>query len=138
VFVGPVTRSNGPPQAVRLCRASSVPMRRHTTIQGEAKPYDPPWEPYFAAWLGLRRAHNLHGRRSLLRRWQEQDGRCAVCHQRLTQLTGWHSQHFVGRTHGGSDHAENRVWLHPNCQAQVHSQGLTVVKPRPPQGVGKA
>jgi hypothetical protein len=24
-----------------------------------------------------------------------------------------------------------RVLLHPNCHAQVHSQGLTVVKPRP-------
>jgi len=26
----------------------------------------------------------------------------------------------------------------PNCHAQVHSQGVTVVKPRPQQGVGKA
>ena len=25
-----------------------------------------------------------------------------------------------------------------NCHAQVHRQGLTVVKPRPPQGVGTA
>ena len=37
-----------------------------------------------------------------------------------------------------SFHAENRVLLHPNCHAQVHSQGLTVVKPRPPSGVRKA
>jgi RNA-directed DNA polymerase len=44
----------------------------------------------------------------------------------------------VWRTHGGSDRTENRVLLHPNCHAQVHNQGLTVVKPRPSQGVGKA
>jgi RNA-directed DNA polymerase len=138
VFFGHVTRSNGTQQDVRLFRASSVPIRRHTKIKGEANPYDPQWEPYFEARLGIRMAHNLQGRRYLLRLWKEQDGRCAVCQQRLTQLTGWHSHHLVWRTHGGSDHAENRVLLHPNCHAQVHSQGLTVVKPRPPQGVGKA
>ena len=138
VFFGHVTRSNGTQQDVRLFRASSVPIRRHTKIKGDANPYDPQWEPYFEARLGVRMAHNLHGRRYLLRLWKEQDGRCAVCHQRLTQLTGWHSHHLVWRTHGGSDHAENRVLLHPNCHAQVHSQGLTVVKPRPSQGVGKA
>jgi RNA-directed DNA polymerase len=68
----------------------------------------------------------------------EQDGLCAVCQQRITQLTGWHSHHLVWRTHGGSDRTENRVLLHPNCHAQVHSQGLTVVKPRPQRGVCKA
>ena len=78
------------------------------------------------------------GQRQLLRLWKEQDGLCVVCHQRITHLTGWHSHHLVWRTHGGSDRAENRVLLHPNCHAQVHSQGLTVVKPRPQSGVRKA
>ena len=137
-FFGHVTRSHGTQQDVRLFCASSVPMRRHTKLKGEANPYAPQWEPYFAARLGGRMAHNLQGRRSLLRLWKEQDGLCAVCHQRITKLTGWHSHHLVWRTHGGSDRAENRVLLHPNCHAQVHSQGLTGVKPRPHQGVGKA
>jgi RNA-directed DNA polymerase len=138
VCFGHVTRSNGTQQDVRLFRASSVSIRRHTTIKGEANPYDPQWEPYFEARLGVRMAHNRHGRRYLLRLWKEQDGRCAVCQQRLPQLTGWPSHHVVGRTHGGSDPAENRVLLHPNCHAQVPSQGWTVVKPRLSQGVGKA
>ena len=138
VFFGHVTRSNGTRQDVRLFRASSVPIRRHTKIKGEANPYDPQWEPYFEARLGVRMAHNLKGRRHLLRLWKEQDGLCAVCHQRITKLTGWHSHHLVWRTHGGSDRAENCVLLHPNCHARVHSQGLTVVKPRPQPGVGKA
>jgi RNA-directed DNA polymerase len=83
-------------------------------------------------------AHKPQGRRYLRRLWQEQDGRCAVGQQRLTPLTGWHRQHLVWRTHGGADHVENRGWLQPNGHVQVHSQGLTGVKPRPPQGVGKA
>jgi RNA-directed DNA polymerase len=137
-FCGPVTRTTGTPQDVRLCRASRVPMRRHTKIKGEANPDDPQWEPSCEARLGVRRAHHLKGRRSLLRLWKEQDGLGAVCHPRITTLTGWHSHHLVWRTPGGSDRAENRAWLHPNGHAQVHSQGLPVVKPRPPQGVGKA
>jgi RNA-directed DNA polymerase len=138
VFFGQVMRADGTFQDVRLFRASSVPIQRHTKITGEANPYDPQWEPYFEARLGVRMAHNLRGRRSLLRLWKEQEGLCAVCHQRLTQLTGWHTHHIVWRTHGGTDRAENRVLLHPNCHAQVHSQGSIVVKPRPPLGAHKA
>jgi RNA-directed DNA polymerase len=138
VCFGHGTPPQGTPKDVRLCRAASVPIRRHTKIKGAAHPYDPQWEPSFEARLGVRLAHNRHGRRYLLRLWKEQDGRCAVGHQRLTQLTGWHSHHVVWRTPGGSAHAANRVLLHPNCHAQVHSQGVTGVKPRPSQGVGKA
>jgi RNA-directed DNA polymerase len=138
VFFGQVMGAKGTPHDVRLFRASSVPIRRHTKIKGEANPYDPQWEPYFEARQGVRMARHLKDRRQLLRLWKEQGGLCGVCHQRITQLTGWHSHHLVWRTHGGSDRAENRVLLHPNCHAQVHSQGLTVVKPRPQAGVGKA
>jgi RNA-directed DNA polymerase len=131
VFFGHVQGSKGTQQDVRLLRAVSVPIRRHTKIKGEANPYAPQWEPYFEARQDVRMARNLQGRRQLLRLWKEQDGLCAVCHQRMTQLSGWHSHHMVWRTHGGPDHAQNRVLLHPNCHAQMHSQGLTVVKPRP-------
>ena len=109
VFLGHVRRPQGKWQDVCLCRTSSVPMRRHTKIQGEANPYDPQWEPYFEARSGVRMARNLQGRRQLLRLWKEQEGLCAVCQQRITQLTGWHSHHLVWRTHGGSDRAENHV-----------------------------
>jgi RNA-directed DNA polymerase len=137
-FFGYVMRPQGQVQDVRLFRARSVPIRRQTNIQGEAHPYDPQWEPSCEARLGVRMARNLQGRRQLLRRWKEQEGLCAVCQQRLTQLTGWHSHHLVWRTHGGSDRADNRVLLHPNCHAQVHHQRLEVVQPRPQRDVCKA
>jgi RNA-directed DNA polymerase len=138
VFVGQIVGPKGKRQDVRLFRAVSVPIRRHIKIKGEANPYAPQWEPYFESRLNVRMARDLKGRRPLLRLWKEQEGLCPVCHQRLTKLTGWHNHHIVRRTHGGSDRAENRVLLHPNCHAQVHNQGLPVVKPRPQQGVGKA
>ena len=37
----------------------------------------------------------------------------------------------VYKTLGGTDNAENRVLIHPNCHKQVHAKGLTVSKPRP-------
>ena len=138
VFFGHVMRFKGKVQDVRLFHASEVPIRRHTKIKGDANPYDPEWEPSFEARWGLRMARHLKGRRHLLRLWKEQEGLCAVCRQRITQLTGWHSHHLVWRTHGGADRAENQVLLHPNGHAQVHSQGLTVVKLRPQAGVRKA
>jgi len=138
VFFGQILQAKGKLQDVRLFRATSVLIRRHAKIQGDANPYDPQWEPYFEARWGLRMARNMRGRRQLLRLWKEQEGLCAVCHQRMTELTGWHSHHIVWRSHGGSDRTENRVLLHPSCHEQVHSQGLIVVKPRPQAGVGKA
>jgi RNA-directed DNA polymerase len=138
VCFGHVTGAKGTQQDVRLFRASRVPSRRQTTITGEANPYAPPWEPYFEARQGVRMARHLRGRRARRRLWKEPAGLCGVCHQRITHLTGWQSHHLVWRTHGGADHAPNRVLLHPNCHAQVHSQGLTVVTPRPQGGVGKA
>ena len=61
VFFGHVMRPTGRLQDVRLFRATSVPIRRHTKIKGEANPYDPQWEPYFEARPGVRMARNLQG-----------------------------------------------------------------------------
>src|SRR2546427_12524760 len=58
-------------------------------------------------------------------------GTCPVCTQPITHLTGWHNHHIVSKTMGGTDRAENRVLMHPNCHRQVHAKGLTVSKPRP-------
>lgn len=121
-----------------LLYAKTVPVRRHRKVKGEANPYDPDWEGYFEARLGVKMAHNLKGRRQLLHLWKEQDGLCPVCDQRITTLTGWHNHHVIWRTYGGADGAENRVLLHPECHRQVHSQRLTVTKPRPARGEREA
>ena len=123
---------------MRLFYASSVPISRHTKIKGAANPYDPAWERYFEARLGVKMEASLHGKRTLLYLWKEQQGVCPVCQQPITALTGWDNHHVIWRVHGGSDGAANRVLLHPTCHRQVHSQGLPVEKPRPVRGVGQA
>jgi RNA-directed DNA polymerase len=114
-----------------ICRASRTPVQRHAKIRGEANPYDPQWEVYFEQRLGVKMAANLKGRRQLSRLWREQKGKCPVCNQLITKLTGWHNHHLKQRVMGGLDSSENRVLLHPECHRQVHNQNLSVSKPRP-------
>ena len=120
---------------VKLFKAAKMPIKRYTKLKADANPYDPHWEEYVEHRLGVKMEANLRGRRQLLYLWKAQDGIGAVCRQKITTLTGWHNHHIVWRSHGGSDSAENRVLLHPTCHRQVHSHGLTVVKPRPAKGV---
>ena len=100
-------------------------------LHGSPTPYDPSWEMYFEKCLDVQMEARLKGRRWLSHRWKVQNGRCPICHQKITKSTGWHSHHLLWRSKGGSDSAENRVLLHPTCHQQVHNQGMSVEKPRP-------
>ena len=129
-FVGTRVGKKGKLHELTLGRAGEMPIKRHVKVKGAANPYDPQWEVYFEERLGVKMTHQLRGRKQLLFLWQQQDGLCPVCHQKITRLTGWYNHHIVWRAYGGSDTAENRVLLHPNCHRQVHSQSLDVVPPR--------
>jgi RNA-directed DNA polymerase len=120
VFAGQVDGRNGEPRPISLFDPASIPIRRHTTIRGKANPYDPADEVYFEARLGLKMTQTLRGRRTLLYLWKRQGGICPICGWKITRITGWHNHHRVMRSLGGSDSAENRVLLHPNCHRQVH------------------
>ena len=141
VFSGNIVNKKGQVQGLTLVEASKVSIRRHRKIQNQANPYDPEWETYFEKRLDVKTVNDLKGKRGLIRLWKEQDGKCPVCEQKITKLTGWHSHHIIWKVYGGTDGAENRVLLHPNCHRQVHSRkDMTVVKPRSVgrQGVIKA
>jgi RNA-directed DNA polymerase len=122
-----------------LCLASATPInQKYPKIKVDCNPYDPAWERYLEERLGVKMAKTLHGKRSLLSLWKEQGGNCPICHQPITQVTGWHNHHIVHKTLGGAESAENRVLIHPNCHRQVHAKGLTVSKPRPVKGEPQA
>ncbi|MBF6613364.1 MAG: HNH endonuclease [Chloroflexi bacterium] len=138
VFCGMVEGKDSKPYRVRFFYAVEVSIKRHTKIKGETNPYDPAWGSYFEARLGVKMAQNLEGRRQLLYLWQEQNGDCPICGQKIIELTKWNNHHVVRQVDRGSDTADNRMLLHPNCHRQVHSQGLEVVKPRSNKSVIKA
>jgi RNA-directed DNA polymerase len=121
-----------------LATTAHIPIKRHVKIRGEANPSDPEWESDFEKRLDVHMLGTLKGKRWLIHLWKEQNGLCPVCQEKITNITGWHSHHIPWRSEGGTEAAENRVLLHPNCHQQVHSQGLHVEKPRPARGVRKA
>ncbi len=125
-------------QEYRRAEAAHVPIKRHVKVKAEANPYDPEWESYYEKRLDVHIVDTLKGKRWLIHLWKEQNGLCPMCQQKITKITGWHSHHIEWRSKGGSDTAENRVLLHPNCHQQLHSPGLSVEKPRPSKGVRKA
>lgn len=118
-----------------LIRAADTPIRRHAKVKAEANPFDPGWELYFEKRLETKMRNVLQDQYTLLTPWQEQDGVCPICQQKITAQTGWHKHHLIWQVHGGKDTLDNLVLLHPNCHRQLHSQGLTVGKPRPKLGV---
>jgi RNA-directed DNA polymerase len=138
VFYGTVEGKDGTTQTVYLLKASSVPIKRHIKIKGEANPYDSAWEEYFERRLDVKIETTLKGRRQLLTLYKEQEGICPICHQEITEITEWHRHHIIWKSNGGKDTTENLVLLHPECHRQVHSLKLEVVKPRPERGVREA
>jgi RNA-directed DNA polymerase len=138
VFAGERQGKDHVSYPVRLYKAATTPIRRHIKVRGEANPYDPVWEVYFEARLGVKMTQNLRGRRTLLYLWKEQGGRCPRCEQAITEVTGWHSHHLIPRSLGGGDQLDNRVLLHPNCHRQVHHQQLAIAKPRSSRSVREA
>jgi RNA-directed DNA polymerase len=131
VFYGAIENKDGSNRTVHLLKAASVPIKRHIKIKGEANPYDPFWEEYFERRLDVKMDSTLKGRRQLLTLYKEQGGICPICHQEFTEISEWHRHHLIRRTNGGKNIVGNLVLLHPECHRQVHSQSLTVVKPRP-------
>lgn len=112
-----------------LIEAADIPIKRHRKIKGEANPYDPEWESYFEERISRKMMDSLKGRKRLARLWESQNGRCLVCRQPITKITGWHVHHIIRRIDGGSNRNSNLVMLHPNCHMQVHSERLEVEKP---------
>ncbi len=134
-FFGQASDKNGTPITIYLARTAQVPIRRHTKVKGQANPYDPQWEVYFEKRLDTRMADKLWGKHQLLSLWRSQQGFCPICQQKITETTGWARHHILWRAHGGGDTLDNLILLHPTCHMQVHSQKLSVVKPRPSSGV---
>lgn len=131
VFAAPTGERfpDGNPILWTLRKASDTPIKRHPLIKLEANPFDPQQETYFEERVSLKMQNSLRGRKKLINLWLEQDRRCPICQQLITQETGWHVHHIIRRVDGGKDGSTNLVMVHPNCHNLIHVNGLKVVKP---------
>lgn len=131
VFAADVVAKDGSKQVMELYSLAGTPIERHKKIKGEFHPYDPQWEEYGEGLQQKRMLKNIGYRKELATLYMNQRGTCALCGYEMNMETGWHDHHIEYRVAGGSEALRNRVLLHPNCHARVHSRNLQVVKPVP-------
>src|SRR5260221_3510753 len=98
VFAGEIEGRKGETLTVHLINAAQTRIQRHRLIQGEANPYDPAYEAYFDERTGLTRLQSWLKRRKLITLWNEQEGKCPICDQKITKESGWHVQHILYQT----------------------------------------
>ena len=124
---------------VWLLPARRTPIPRHVKVKADANPHDPAFEAYCEKREETHMQDTFRGTRTLRFLWHEQRGLCTVCNTKITRITGWRLHHSVPGVMGGSQSAENRVLLHPECHDRVHRQRIPVSKPRlPERGVRRA
>jgi RNA-directed DNA polymerase len=133
-FYGVHKQKDGSQRTRQLVKMADIPIKRHIKVKATANPFDPEWEQYFEKRLDVKMTAHWRGQRSLLHLWRSQEGRCPICRGEITKETGWENHHLRYRVNGGPDTVDNRVLLHPTCHKQVHSLGLSVLKPRPTTG----
>jgi RNA-directed DNA polymerase len=131
VFAADVLAKDGNKAVMELYSLAGTTIERHKKIKGEFHPYDPQWEAYGETLRQERMLKNMRYRKELATLYMNQRGTCALCGYEMNMETGWHDHHVEYRVAGGSEALGNRVLLHPNCHAQVHSLNLQVVKPVP-------
>ena len=129
VFAVDVITADGSKDTMELYSLASTPIERHKKIKGAYHPYDPQWEMYGETLRQERMLNKMRYRKEWVKLYVDQRGLCAHCGHEMDIDTGWHDHHIEYRVEGGSDALGNRVLLHPNCHAQVHSLNLKVVKP---------
>lgn len=129
VFAADIAVADGKKGTMELYSLPGTPIVRHKKIKGDYHPYDPQWEMYGETLRQERMLKNMSYRREWAKLYLDQNGLCALCMTAMDMETGWHDHHLDYRVNGGSDALGNRVLLHPDCHAQVHSQCLKVVKP---------
>jgi len=122
VFAYPYKNGKGERQFRRLYGLAETAIVRHKRLPGEYQPYDAAHELKWEALRVQRMQHKLRYRGQILSIFRRQKGLCALCGHAISKETGWHDHHVIRRVDGGPDTLSNRVLLHPNCHALVHSR----------------
>ncbi|MDH1442945.1 group II intron reverse transcriptase/maturase [Pseudomonas sp. GD03721] len=122
VFAYPYKNGKGEKQYRRLYLLAGTAIVRHKRLPGAYNPYDMAHELKWEALRVQRMQHKLRYRGQILSIFRRQKGLCALCGQAVSKETGWHDHHVIRRVDGGPDTLCNRVLLHPNCHALIHSQ----------------
>jgi len=98
-----------------LVYAVDTKIRRFTKIKAAANPFDYEWQQYFEERETDKMRNDLKGRKTLLRLWNQQQGLCPVCNEKMTVETGVkiHESKAGGKT--------VLTLVHPKCHTSIHT-----------------
>ncbi len=103
VFTGMIRDQKGQGWPIQLMEAAEVKIIRYVKIRSAANPYDPEWELYLEAAVGLELTQTLAGRRP--DRVSLEGTRGTMCGVRSTRFRleeeDWHIHHRIWRSRGG-------------------------------------
>lgn len=72
---------------IRLVYATNTDIKRFTKVKADANPFDQDWEEYFIEREEKLMRLEIKGRTIIKRLWNEQQGCCSYCKQRITLET---------------------------------------------------
>ncbi len=113
---------------VSLFYTGDVHIKRHVKVKADYNPFDPKWDAYAEKLQQTRTLDSIKHRKQVAALYEEQRGKCALCHGMLTTEEQWHNHHVIYKSHGGSDKRHNRVLLHSVCHRKVHALNIPVQK----------
>ena len=117
-----VLMDNGEKLFLNLVKATDTKIRRFTKIKANANPFDVKWDEYFEEREALKMSYSLSGRQTLLKMFNVQRGKCALCGDKITVDTGYTLQKGI---------AENlsKMMIHPQCHKEFHSKQPEMNRP---------
>lgn len=113
----------------KLIQIGSFQIRRHVKIRADANPFDKAQEQYFEERAYQANSVKHYGQSILRTLLKEQDGKCAHCHEPLTEQTGMNAHHIEEKHLGGAYTLENLVILLPFCHIQAHQNNISLQSP---------
>ncbi|NES65547.1 MAG: group II intron reverse transcriptase/maturase [Okeania sp. SIO2D1] len=122
LFACNTTDRKGKEKLLKIYDIASTQIIRHTKVAGTNSPDDPKllgyWEKRYAgitnkSWAKGSKYHKVA---------KNQDWKCPVCNQSLSNGEPIHTHHIIPVKDGGTDDTENLVHLHESCHIQVHSK----------------
>jgi len=113
----------------KLIQIGTFQIRRHVKIRADANPFDTAHEQYFEERTYQANSVKHYGQSILRTLLKEQGGKCALCHEPLTEQTGMNAHHIEEKHLGGAYTLENLVILHPVCHTQVHQNRIHLQSP---------
>jgi RNA-directed DNA polymerase len=105
-----------------LAKFRQTRIKFHVTIRNGTNPYDLQHVNYIETRRKVQKLKPGHEKQEAWNLWLKQKGKCIICKEEITELTGYHLHHIKRQCDGGSTTEGNLALLHRVCHEQWHQR----------------